>query len=74
MEKYKLSRFLPHNEILDHIMALDEDQDGVSSFFFHNAEDYGIYLVTLLDEIAKKKILLFVMLNWVNYAWLIYIT
>ena len=55
MEKYKLSRFLPHNEILDHIMALDEDQDGVSSFFFHNAEDYGIYLVTLLDEIAKKK-------------------
>lgn len=55
MEKYKLSRFLPQNEILDHIKLLDENQDGISSFLFHNAEDYGVYLVTLLEEIAKKK-------------------
>lgn len=55
MEKYKLSRFLPHNKILDYIMALDEDQDGLTTFMIYNADDYGVYLLTLLDEIAKKK-------------------
>ena len=29
MEKYKLSRSLPHNKILDYITALDEDHDGL---------------------------------------------
>ena len=55
MEKYKLSRFLPHNKILDYIMALDEDQDGLTTFMIYNADNYGVYLITLLDEIAKKK-------------------
>ena len=55
MEKYKLSRFLPHDEILDHITALDEDQDGLTTFMIYNAEDYGVYLIALLDEIAKRK-------------------
>ncbi|WP_227430276.1 hypothetical protein [Psychrobacter sp. I-STPA6b] len=53
MEEYKLSRFSPHNEILDYIMALDED--GVTAFMMNNFEDYGIYLLTLLEEIAKKE-------------------
>ena len=53
MEKYKLSRFLPRNKILDYISALDED--GLTTFVIHNADDYGVYLITLLDEIAKKK-------------------
>ena len=59
MEKYKLSRFLPHNKILDYITALDQDQDqdqdGLTTFMIYNADDYGVYLITLLDEIAKKK-------------------
>lgn len=53
MEKYKISRFLPHNEIINYITALDED--GVKSFLFYNAEDYSIYLITLLEEIAKQN-------------------
>jgi len=55
MEKYKLSPFLPHDEILDYLTALDEDQDGLTTFMIYNADDYGVYLITLLDEIAKKK-------------------
>ena len=53
MENYQLSCFLPHNEILDYISALDED--GLTTFVIRNSDDYGIYLVTLLDEVAKKK-------------------
>ena len=55
MERYKLSRFLPHNKILDYITALDEDRDGLTTFMIYNADDYGVYLITLLDEIARKK-------------------
>ena len=55
MEKYKLSRFLPHNKILDYITALDEDQDGLTTFMIYNADDYGVYLIILLDEIARRK-------------------
>lgn len=53
MENYQLSRFLPRNKILDYISALDED--GLTTFVIHNADDYGVYLVTLLAEVAKKK-------------------
>ena len=53
MEKYKLSRFLPRNKILDYISVLDEDH--LTNFVIHNADDYGVYLVTLLGEVAKKK-------------------
>lgn len=49
MEKYKLSRSLPHNKILDYITALDEDHDGLTTFMIYNADDYGVYLITLLD-------------------------
>ena len=55
MEKYKLSPFLPRDEILNYITAFDEDQDSLTTFMIYNADDYGIYLITLLDEIAKKK-------------------
>ena len=55
MERYKLSRFLPHNKILDYITALGEDQDSLTTFMIYNADDYGVYLITLLDEIARKK-------------------
>ncbi|WP_288995743.1 hypothetical protein [uncultured Psychrobacter sp.] len=55
MERYKLSRLLPHNKIIDYITALDEDQDSLTTFMIYNADDYGVYLITLLDEIAKKK-------------------
>lgn len=53
MENYQLSCFLPYNEILDYISALDED--GLTTFVIRNADDYGIYLVTILDEVARKK-------------------
>ena len=49
MERYKLSRFLPHNKILDYITALGEDQDSLTTFMIYNADDYGVYLIYLLD-------------------------
>ena len=55
MEKYKLSPFLPRDEILNYITAFDEDQDSLTTFMIYTADDYGVYLITLLDEIAKKK-------------------
>ena len=45
MEKYKLSRSLPHNKILDYITALDEDHDGFGVFqgsCHHQAELSGL--------------------------------
>ena len=53
MENYQLSRFLPRNKILDYMSALDEY--GLTTFVIQNADDYDIYLVTLLDEVAKEK-------------------
>ncbi len=70
MENYQLSRFLPRNKILDYISALDED--GLTTFVIHNADDYGVYLVTLLAEVAKKKTLLFGINTWEYYVHLIY--
>lgn len=53
MEKYKLSRFSPSNEIIDYMMSLDNN--SVVSFILQNAEDYGLYMLTILEEIAKKE-------------------
>ncbi|WP_227430277.1 hypothetical protein [Psychrobacter sp. I-STPA6b] len=53
MEEYKLSRFSPSNEIIDYMRSLDNDR--VVSFILQNTEDYGLYMLTLLEEIAKKE-------------------